>query len=237
LSHVSARASSFEIFLHHVGDFPQQIAARRRRRIVPFGRGFVRRVEREFDVFGGRTRDFVKGLPSTGEDIFKILAADVGATHSPPIKFSYCSLNFGMSYDFCAASIDFNISLIAVRPSFSGRIFTRRNITLTAAILAIGVLHFVFQISFIRREVSNTRPLFEVPPVKVEPLPAMPAESKPVAFESKKTDAPDHPKKSVPDVKSRRAAVVPLKPQPRKREAVETRAERLRRAEKILTGV
>jgi hypothetical protein len=153
-----------------------------------------------------------------------------------------CSVNFARVIDkfagkrFFAKRKSFSPE-IAVRPSFSGRIFTRRNITLTAAILAIGVLHFVFQISFIRREVSNTRPLFEVPPVKVEPLPAMPAESKPVAFESKKTDAPDHPKKSVPDVKSRRAAVVPLKQQPRKREAVETRAERLRRAEKILTGV
>jgi len=48
----------------------------------------------------------VKGLPSTGEILSKY-SPPAGATHSPPIKFSYCSLNFGMSYCFFAASIVF----------------------------------------------------------------------------------------------------------------------------------
>lgn len=117
--------------------------------------------------------------------------------------------------------------------SFSRIVFKRRNAVAVAAILAIGVLHFVFQMSFIRTEVSKSSPAIEVPPVKVEPVRAAPAAA-PVEFKAKKINA-ELPSKNLPATKQRQSEIAPARPQPKK--PVETRAERLRRAERILTGV
>jgi hypothetical protein len=128
---------------------------------------------------------------------------------------------------------------IAARRSFSKKLFNRRNAALLAAILTIGVLHFALQMSFIRREVSKTRPVIEVPAITVEPDTAPPVKTAPAAdFKSKKDPA-----------RQAQKAVLPLKPRPqfettpskttptKKKEAVESRAERLRRAERLLTGL
>jgi hypothetical protein len=125
---------------------------------------------------------------------------------------------------------------IVVRKPFSKKIFKWQNAGAVAAILAIGVLHFTFQMSFIRREVSKNRSLVEVPAVKIEPARVAPLETVPDEFEVNKIDAP-MPKKSVLTFKLRQSEIAPAKTQPKKKEVLESRAGRLRRAEKILTGV
>ncbi len=125
---------------------------------------------------------------------------------------------------------------MTVPGSFSRKIFKWRNAVAVAAILAIGVLHFAFQMSVIRTEVSKTSHAVEVPPVRVEPVRAAPVEAAPAEFKPKKINSA-LPSKNLPAVKKRQAEIAPVKPQPKKKEAVETRSERLRRAERILTGV
>ena len=124
---------------------------------------------------------------------------------------------------------------IVVRKPLSKKIFNWQNAVAVAAIFAIGILHFTFQVSFISREVSKNQALVEVPPVKTESVPVAHIQTTPREFEVKKIDAPML-KKSLPMVK-RQPEIAPAKPQPKKKEAFESRAERLRRAEKILTGV
>ena len=132
-----------------------------------------------------------------------------------------------------------------VEKSLSQKIFNWRNAVPAAAILAIGVLHFAFQISVIRPEVSENRALMEVPPVKAEParavVPVEAVPAVPAAAETKDAE-PVAPQKTAVRTKSRQFEAAPqpapaAKPAVRKKEAVESRAERLRRAEKILTGI
>ena len=125
---------------------------------------------------------------------------------------------------------------IAVQKTLSKKIFKWQNVVAVAAILAIGVLHFTFQMAFISREVSKNRLAVEVPAVNIETDRVAPVAAPPTEFEMKKINSPQ-PQKSVPAVKPRQGEIVPVKPQSKKKEAVESRAERLRRAEKILTGV
>jgi hypothetical protein len=126
---------------------------------------------------------------------------------------------------------------VSAHTSFSKRLFRWRNAAAVTAILAIGVLHFVFQISFIRSEIGESWPLAEVPPVNLETGRAAPVEAS--ESEVKKIDAA-LPPKTVRVVRQRPlepSLTAPSKPQLKKREAVENRAARLRRAERILTGV
>jgi hypothetical protein len=126
---------------------------------------------------------------------------------------------------------------IAVQNRLSKKIFKWRNAVAVAAILAIGVLHFAFQMSFISREISKNRPLLEVPPVKIEPLlRAAPVEIPPTEFKIKKINAPLS-QRSAAAIRQRKAEIALPKPPPKKKDAFESRAERLRRVERILTGV
>ncbi len=111
-------------------------------------------------------------------------------------------------------------------------IFKRRNAIGIAAILAIGILHFAFQISFIQTE----RTQVAENPVKIETVSEQPAETKSAEFEVKKADI-ILPPKPASQIKQRQAEIAPAKPQLKKKDSVETKAERLRRAEKILTGI
>ena len=124
------------------------------------------------------------------------------------------------------------------RGSLSGKIFNRRNAVLLAAILTIGVLHFALQMSFIRKEVSKTRPAIEVPAIQMEPVAAPPVNVQPAAdFDSKKMPA-RQPQKAVLPLKSRpQFDTAPAKMTPKRKEAGESRAARLRRAERLLTGI
>lgn len=120
--------------------------------------------------------------------------------------------------------------------SFSKKIFNWRNAVPVAAILAIGVLHLAFQISVIRPEVSENHAILEVPPVKVEPARALPVEAPSSVDEMKKTERVASQKTAL-HVKAQQSEIMPSKPPVRKKEAGETRAERLRRAERLLTGI
>ncbi len=126
---------------------------------------------------------------------------------------------------------------IAAQSSFSKKVFCWRNAAAVVSILAIGVLHFVFQISFIRSEVSENRPILEVPPIKIESVSAAPVETGSIKNKAKKSETLASPKNVRAAVRQRQMEPAPLKPQLKKREAVESRAARLRRAERILTGV
>ena len=123
------------------------------------------------------------------------------------------------------------------RRSFSKKVFSWRNAAAIAAILAIGVLQFALQVSVIRQDVGETRPPFQVPPVKTEPLYTAPAVSEPARLATKKANAVLPPKVATRAARERQPEPAPLKPQSRKKESVETRAARLRRVERILTGV
>lgn len=125
----------------------------------------------------------------------------------------------------------------ATQNSLSKKVFQWRSAVAVAAILAIGVLHFAFQMTFINREVGKNRPVIEVPPVKIEPARVEPIIIAPTEFEAKKVKAPLAPKAGRTVIKQRAVEFAPLKAQPKKKDAFESRAERLRRAEKILTGV
>lgn len=114
----------------------------------------------------------------------------------------------------------------------SGIIFKRRNAIGIAAILAIGILHFAFQISFIQ---SEKTPIAENP-VKIETVSEQPTENKPAEFEVKKADI-ILPPKPAPPTKLRQTEIAPAKPQLKKKDSAPTKSERLRRAEKILTGI
>lgn len=115
-----------------------------------------------------------------------------------------------------------------------------------AAIVAVAVLHFVIQTSFIQSETGKNRIVDEfpvkieqsrLPNVEVEQVSSQTVESKSEGFEAKKINTVIAPK-PVPQVRQNTREIVPsTKPQPKKKSAVETRAERLRRAELILTGI
>lgn len=126
---------------------------------------------------------------------------------------------------------------ISRKSAFSKKVFQWRNAVAVAAILAIGVLHFAFQMSFINREVSKNRPVVEVPPVRIEPARVEPVRVEPSGFEAKKADVRLSTKEPRTIIRQRAVETAPLKAPPKKKETVETRADRLRRAEKILTGI
>jgi hypothetical protein len=118
------------------------------------------------------------------------------------------------------------------KSSFSKAVFRWRNAAAVAAILAVGVLHFAYQLSVIKTETTQ---IIESPVISA-PVSEPPAVTKPVEFEAKKIDAV-LPEKAVPAIKLRQTEVVPPKPQFKKKDSVEPRAARLRRAEKLLTGI
>ncbi len=127
-----------------------------------------------------------------------------------------------------------NSAKTTAKSSFSKIMSKWQNALAVAAILTVAVLQFVFQISFVQPEtVKNLR--VDAPSVKIEQVPQENLEIKSVGFEAKKIN--DAMPKIVPTVKQRRPEIVPPKPQPKQKNAAEIRAERLRRAEKILTGL
>lgn len=118
------------------------------------------------------------------------------------------------------------------QPRLSSTIFKRRNTIGIAAILVIGILHFAFQLSIIQTEKKQVAEN----PVSIEQVREQPPVTKPVEFEATKADVV-LPEKTAPQIKQRQPEIAPSKMQLKKKEAVDTRAERLRRAEKILTGI
>lgn len=129
--------------------------------------------------------------------------------------------------------------------TFSGKVFRRRNAFVLVAIAAVCVFHFAFQFLF-QTQIAEDRSQIEIPavaeevrsqPVESEPAAIEPAAIETVELEAKKIDyAP--PRVSAPVFKRREPEAAPVaKPPAKKKVSVETRAERLRRVERSLTGV
>jgi hypothetical protein len=122
-----------------------------------------------------------------------------------------------------------------------------RSAIAASAILVVGVLNFAFQLSF-QQEVAEKNPAAEMPVVKEPSQTTVAAEQKtppmdesktqiaPKILEAKKADRIPA-RKVEPQTKASRAENVQVKTHTRKKSPVETAAERLRRAERILTGV
>ena len=128
------------------------------------------------------------------------------------------------------------------------RLFKWRSEIAFVAILVIAAAHLAFQFSIIRSEnVENSRAL-EFPvnaaeiPVKIEQIQLQTIKTESAEIEAeKKTETKKiynvKPPKPILPVRERRTEIAPSRPQPKKKTPVESRAARLRRAEKILTGV
>lgn len=125
--------------------------------------------------------------------------------------------------------------------SFKG-LLKRRSELAFVAILVLAALHFAFQFSFIRSENIENSQVDEIPavvnetPDKIEQVQEQAIETEPAKLKTKKLDDAKPPK-PVAVIKQRRIEIAPSKPLPKKKIAVESRAARLRRAERILTGV
>lgn len=131
--------------------------------------------------------------------------------------------------------------------SFKG-LLKRRSEMAFVVILVLAALHFAFQFSFIRSEnVENSRAA-EFPvrvaefPVKIEQAHPQAVETGSAEIEAKKQTETKKiynvkPPKSIVPVRQHRTEIAPSKPLPKKKIPVESRAARLRRAERILTGV
>lgn len=125
-----------------------------------------------------------------------------------------------------------------------------QNVFAVAAIVAIAVLHFVIQSNFIQSEQSKNLLVEEVsvktnrirlPNFETEQLRPQIAEIKENTVETKKTNKviSNQPAPQIKQRQIEKTEIVLPKPQPqiKKKEVVDPRTERLRRAERILTGI
>lgn len=129
-----------------------------------------------------------------------------------------------------------------MRLSFLSKLTLNHYTIAGAAIFAIIVLHFVFQFAFIQRENFRSA-LISIQP---EPLKEKSVEIRIEENSSKldvNTNKADENKSKIDTISSsetvapQQSEIVPSKTVVKKKETRETRAERLRRAEKVLTGV
>ena len=110
------------------------------------------------------------------------------------------------------------------------------------AILVVAALHFTFQFSFIRSEkiekssVNESQVIVNEISEETEQVQEQAVKDKPAEFRIKKTDDAK-PLKPVVTVTQSQTKIAPSKSLPKKKIPVESRAARLRRAEKILTGI
>ena len=115
-----------------------------------------------------------------------------------------------------------------VRPSFLRKLSRRNNTIAGAAILAVIVLHFVSPFIFFKSEDEKSEKISpkieneQIVEVKTEP-------------EAKKPDIETMPEKAPLNVQPEPKIAPPMLI--RKKEQRESRATRLRRAEKLLTGI
>lgn len=108
-----------------------------------------------------------------------------------------------------------------------------RPVWVVAAILLISIFHFSFQMIFIVSEkFAGSEPVEAM--VKSELIDQSSNENKPPEFEIKTINSPLPPKPA--ETEKKPAAEISPKPSFKKKTPVETRAERLRRTEKFLTG-
>lgn len=118
--------------------------------------------------------------------------------------------------------------------AFLRRISIKHYTIIGAVILAITVMHFVLQISFIQKE--NLRAVETAPEIVQPPEQAVQViEINPKEYEVRKVEIITIPEVVQP-VAPRQTEAAPVRIPSRKKPVRESRAERLRRAERILTG-
>jgi type IV secretory pathway VirB10-like protein len=129
-----------------------------------------------------------------------------------------------------------NIGESDTRPSVLSKLTRRNNMIAGAAILAVIVLHFVSQFVFFQGEKLSleaeaiSQPIAEIKP---ENAPDVEIKTESEAKTPEVAEAPDATPPGVqPEPKNAPSRVVV-----RKKESRESRAGRLRRAERILTGI
>lgn len=127
----------------------------------------------------------------------------------------------------------------ADKSSFLERISKNPYTIIGAIILAIGISHFVLQVSYIQNENLETiETAADNPDYQVKPQPPV---GQVITIEPEQIDVKKIKIIKIPEI----VKLPPRRPNEtvsagkpvRKKEARETRAERLRRAERILTGV
>lgn len=161
------------------------------------------------------------------------------------LKFNYLVFILLKNVDMIKGRLNFReksrgngIMKAVIQNSFLKRLASRNYLIIGAAIVVIAVAQFVLQIAFIQKE--NLRAV-ETSASDIKPLdqPVFEKEKNPVAeeYQPEKTNVPMNAPKAVKTVVRRRVEVAPTRITPKKREVRETRAERLRRAEKLLTGI
>ena len=136
----------------------------------------------------------------------------------------------------------------AINTSFLKKLSNKRNILIFAGILAVAVVHSAVQLSFIQSE--NSRELTddienavsEDLTVETKQTEARVIDIVPEEFKVRKIKVITIPENVRPVAASRRAETITpptvnLPPTSKKKVVRETRTARLRRAEKILTGV
>jgi len=131
-------------------------------------------------------------------------------------------------------------------PTFLKKISGKRYKIIFGGILAITIVHFVMQISFIQSEIESLRSADLTAQtedlkrtesaVEIKRPDAQIIDIKPEEYEVRKVKIITIPENAAPKMR-RQAETVPLPTQVKKKAVRETRAARLRRAEKILTGV
>ncbi|HSK72855.1 MAG TPA: hypothetical protein VK892_14230 [Pyrinomonadaceae bacterium] len=119
-----------------------------------------------------------------------------------------------------------------MRLSFLSKLTLNHYTIAGAAIFAIIVVHFVLQFTFIQSENFRSA-LISIPP---EPIKEKSVEIKTIN-EPIKLDIVTIPKTAAPTVSPPQRKILTPQTVVKKKEPRESRAERLRRAEKILTGV
>lgn len=125
-----------------------------------------------------------------------------------------------------------------------------QNVFAVAAIIAIAVLHFVIQSNFIKSEKSKNLIVEEVsvktdrillPNFETEQIRPQSVEAKENTIETKKINKviSNQPAPQIKQRQTEKTEIVLPKPQtqPKKKDVVDPRTERLRRAERILTGI
>jgi type IV secretory pathway VirB10-like protein len=123
-----------------------------------------------------------------------------------------------------------------IRPSVWRKLTRRNNTIAGAAILAVIVLHFVSQFIFF----PSQKPAPEIEAMSRQSV-EIKAENEPVAeieieSEPKKPEIVTMPEKAPPNAQPE-IRIAPSQTLIRKKEPRESKAERLRRAERLLTGV
>ena len=107
-----------------------------------------------------------------------------------------------------------------------------KHTVILAGILAVAVVHFVVQLSFIQSEKLRSAESSDELTVEIAPPETQIIDVKADEYEVRKVKVVTIPERVAPQSR-RRAEVVPVKG----KIVRETRAERLRRAERILTGI